>query len=573
MTTDSASLPPSAAADLAHGHPRFADALLARLARDSGSLAAWRQALAAARDEAAITALMAGVRGDFNVGVTLPDGRVFLAVDRFAVHSVCWRVAGGGLRFAPRADALAAADGDAGIDPQAVFDYLFFHCIPSPRTIFSGVQRVPPGHCALWDGRQMKVWRYWMPQFQEPQGPVSFDGLKAEFRQHLQQAVAERLDGGKAACFLSGGTDSSTVAGLIGQVSGRPAATYSIGFEAEGYDEMAFARIAAKAFGTEHHEYYVTPADLVKSIATVAASYDQPFGNSSALPAYYCALQARGDGVTRMLAGDGGDELFGGNSRYAKQRVFDWYAHVPAGLRRGLMEPFFQLGAVARTPLLKKGSSYIEQARVPMPDRLQMYNLLLRLGTQEVLTPAFLARVNPRGPLEHQRGVWNEVAEEASTLNRTLAYDWRYTLGESDLPKVCGTTRLAGLEVAFPMLDDALLDFSLRLPTEYKLKGLKLRWFFKEALRGFLPDEIIAKKKQGFGLPFGVWLTRHPALMTLARDSLASLAPRGIVRPAFVQELFERRLAEHPSYYGEMVWILMMLEQWLQGHAPGLRID
>ena len=570
MTPDSASPSRPAAADLAQGQPRFDDAALARAAQAASPLAAWRQALAQAADEAAIDSLMAGVRGDFSVGITLPDGRAFLAVDRFAVHSMCWRVDGDGLRFAPRADALAGAD--AGIDPQAIFDYLFFHCIPSPRTIFSGVQRIPAGHCGLWDGRQMKVWRYWTPQFQEPRGPVSFDALKAEFRQHLQQAVAGRLDGGTAACFLSGGTDSSTVAGLIGQVSGKPAATYSIGFEAEGYDEMAFARIAAKAFGTEHHEYYVTPADLVKSIATVAASYDQPFGNSSALPAYYCALQARGDGVTRMLAGDGGDELFGGNSRYAKQRVFDWYGHVPAGLRRGLMEPFFQLGAVARTPLLKKGSSYIEQARVPMPDRLQMYNLLLRLGTHEVLTPAFLARVDPRGPLAHQRGVWNEVAE-ASTLNRTLAYDWRYTLGESDLPKVCGTTRLAGLEVAFPMLDDALLDFSLRLPTEYKLKGLKLRWFFKEALRGFLPDEIIAKKKQGFGLPFGVWLTRHPELITLARDSLASLAPRGIVRPEFVRELFERRLAEHPSYYGEMVWILMMLEQWLQVHAPGLRIS
>jgi asparagine synthase (glutamine-hydrolysing) len=167
--------------------------------------------------------------------------------------------------------------------------------------------------------------------------------------------------------------------------------------------------------------------------------------------------------------------------------------------------------------------------------------------------------------------VWNEV-RDASEVNRTLAYDWRYTLAESDLPKVCGTTRLAGMQVAFPMLDDRLLAFSLRLPTEYKLKGLTLRWFFKEALRGFLPDEILAKKKQGFGLPFGVWLTRHRPLMTLARDSLRSLAPRGIVRPAFIDELFDRRLAEHPGYYGEMVWILMMLEQWLLQRAPSYRV-
>ena len=155
-----------------------------------------------------------------------------------------------------------------------------------------------------------------------------------------------------------------------------------------------------------------------------------------------------------------------------------------------------------------------------------------------------------------------------SELNRTLAYDWRFTLADSDLPKVRGTTGLAGVDVAFPMLDDALTDFSLRLPSEYKLKGLKLRWFFKEALRGFLPDEVITKKKQGFGLPFGVWATQHAPLKALAVDSLNSLARRGVVRADFIETLLKHRLPEHPGYYGEMVWILMMLEQWLQGHAP-----
>ena len=161
----------------------------------------------------------------------------------------------------------------------------------------------------------------------------------------------------------------------------------------------------------------------------------------------------------------------------------------------------------------------------------------------------------------------------ADALNRTLAFDWRYTLAESDLPKVRGTTALAGVSVGFPMLDDQLLAFSLGLPVSYKLKGLKLRWFFKEALRGFLPDEIITKRKQGFGLPFGVWLTRHSALMALAQDSLDSLAPRGIVRPAFVQRLTRDLLPQHPGYFGEMVWILMMMEQWLRAHAPGYRVE
>jgi asparagine synthase (glutamine-hydrolysing) len=371
-------------------------------------------------------------------------------------------------------------------------------------------------------------------------------------------------------CFLSGGTDSSTVAGMVGRVAGRPAHTYSIGFQAEGYDEMAFARIAAKHFKTEHHEYYVTPDDLVRSIPMVARHYDQPFGNSSALPAYYCAKVARDDGVTRMLAGDGGDELFGGNSRYAKQRVFGWYQHIPGVLRSGLIEPLIEGTPLGGLPGLRKARSYIGQAKVPMPDRLQMYNLLLRLGIQEVLTPEFLAQVDADGPAELQRQVWAS-AKADSELDRTLAYDWRFTLADSDLPKVRGTTSLAGVSVGFPFLDDALTAFSCTLTDAYKLKGLKLRWFFKEALRGFLPDEILTKKKQGFGLPFGVWATRHAPLKSLAVDSLRSLARRGIVRVEFITTLVDRRLPEYPGYYGEMVWILMMLEQWLQGHEASLR--
>ena len=516
---------------------------------------------------ASAKAATAAARGEFALGLRDASGRTLLAVDRFATHSICYRVADKGLHFAERADKLANNSTD--IDPQALFDYLYFHGIPSPSTVFKGVRRVPPGHCAWHEGGELALAPYWRPQFSTP--PLgSFDELRKKFRQLAQESVARQLDGTKAACFLSGGTDSSAVAGLIREVTGQGAHCYSIGFEAQGYDEMAYARLAAKHFGAVHHEYYITPEDLVRSIPLMAASFDQPFGNSSVLPAYYCALQARQNGVTRLLAGDGGDELFGGNTRYAKQRVFGWYQHVPAGLRSGLLEPFFGSGAVARVPLLKKGTSYIDQARVPMPDRLQMYNLLLRMGPDEVLTPDYLAQVRTDGPAQHQRDVW-AWAEGTGELNRTLAYDWRYTLAESDLPKVRSATQLAGVSVGYPMLDQALLDFSMRLPEGYKLRGSKLRWFFKEALRGFLPNEILAKKKHGFGLPFGVWATQHQGLRRLAADSLGSLSTRGIVKPAFVRQLMERRLAEHPSYYGEMVWILLMLEQWLQHHQPHAR--
>jgi len=160
----------------------------------------------------------------------------------------------------------------------------------------------------------------------------------------------------------------------------------------------------------------------------------------------------------------------------------------------------------------------------------------------------------------------------AALIDRMLAYDWRFTLADNDLPKVTGTTRLAGEKVGFPLLDDDLLDFSMQLAPSLKVRRLTLRYFFKEALKGFLPDEIIRKRKHGFGLPFGPWLVRHAPLRELAQGALDQLAQRGLIRPDLAQELFSVRLREHAGYFGEMIWILMMLERWLQKKAPAYSV-
>jgi asparagine synthase (glutamine-hydrolysing) len=522
----------------------------------------WREQIARVGPEEAAR----GAMGPFAVGLDSGTGQAVGLVDRFSMQTLCHTVRDGRLQVAARADQLAQG---AEIDPQALFDYLYFHAIPSPKTVFKGVHRLPPGQVIWQDATGVHQKRYWAPSFRE--AGTGFEDAKREFRTLLERAVAADLDGTTPACFLSGGTDSSTIAGLIAKVSGQAPLSYSIGFEAEGYDEMAYARIAARHFKTEHREHYITPADLVRLIPLVAAHHDQPFGNSSAVPAYFCALKAREDGVTRLLAGDGGDELFGGNTRYATQRIFSWYQGVPGPLRSAVLEPLADSGWLDRVPVARKGMSYVRQARVPMPDRLETYNLLYRVNTREMLTPAFLAQVDDRQPERQQRAVWSE-SEGASFVNRMLAYDWRFTLAENDLPKVRGSAELAGVAVRYPFLHQDLVDFSSRLPTHYKLKGLKLRWFFKEALRGFLPDEIITKKKHGFGLPFGPWTVKDPALGALARDSLEGIAARGLVQPAFVRTLMQDLLPLHPGFYGELVWILMMLEQWLRHHRPDHRI-
>jgi asparagine synthase (glutamine-hydrolysing) len=500
------------------------------------------------------------VHGRF--GVAIVDTRersVFLASDRFGTEPWCYACRGDRMVVADRAD--LATDSQSGISPDAVYSYLFHHMIPSPMTIFKDVKRLEGGHRLLWRDASPVIDAWWRPVFTEPR-KMDFGEAKQRFMSIIEAAVREAASRGKVGSFLSGGTDSSTVAGMLCKVLGAPAETYSMGFDATGYDEMEYARIASRHFGSHHHEYYVTPEDLLDGIPKVARHYDQPFGNSSAVPAWLCASLARADGIDTLLAGDGGDELFGGNTRYAKQQVFGWYDHVPAPLRRGVLEPLLSLSISQRLPVVKKAASYVEQARVPLPHRIHQYNLLVRLGASQVFVPEFLAQIDTDAPTHGHESVWQRI-NAASKLNRQLAFDWKYTLEDNDLPKILGTTDLANIGVAFPLLDDALIDFSLDLPLDYKLRGFKLRWFFKEALRDFLPEAIITKKKHGFGLPFGVWACEHAGLRELAGDTLGSLKRRGIIEPKFIDRVINELLPEHPGYYGELVWILMMMELWM----------
>lgn len=545
------------------GHPRLRDASLAAAAASQGVAAA----LAAADVEP--TRVLAGRYSV--VLIDLARRHVLLATDRFAVHPVCFAVEGPRIAFADRADRVPTQT-PRHIDPQGLLRYMYFHCLPAPATLFRGVHRLRAAEACEAGPDGVRKRFHWQPKFEEP-ARADLGALREEFMSLLEQAVRREL--GTTAtlgAYLSGGTDSSTVTGLLGRVSGQPPRAYSIGFDAEGYDEMAYARVAARAYNARHHERYVTPSDIVQGIPRVAASFDQPFGNSSALPAYCCARAARDDGIDRILAGDGGDELFGGNARYAKQKLFDVWLRLPRAVRAAgeaaLLGPDF----TASVPVVKKARSYIMQATTPMPARMESYNLLTRIGAARLLSPALAAQVDALGPPREQAETYARSDSDASLVNRMLAYDWQYTLADSDLPKVCGTAALAGLEVGFPMLDDDLLDFSLRLPSDQKVHGQRLRHFFKDALTGFLPDEILRKSKHGFGLPFGVWLTREPPLKALARDSLASLAGRNVIAAPFLDEL-DQHLQSHAGYYGEMIWILMILEQWLQVHEPDLLIE
>jgi asparagine synthase (glutamine-hydrolysing) len=452
------------------------------------------------------------------------------------------------------------------IRPEALINYLYFHMLPGPGTFFAGVEKLDGGHTLRWNGRDAVLSRYWRPRFDDVTATPEADAAQELFRL-LRSAIGRSLrDHASAGAFLSGGLDSSTVAGLASeQRPGIP--TISMGFDAAGYDEMEFARIASRHFKTTPLEYYVTPDDVLSTLPEIAAAFPEPFGNSSAAAAYHCARIAREHGIDLLLAGDGGDELFGGNERYAKQLVFERYSRVPRPVRSALLEPLVNAaGRVTRAFPIGKAVSYIEQANVPLPDRLQTYNFLHRHDPSEVFAPELLEQMDASRPLHLLRDEYG-VPGTRDAMNRMLFLDWKFTLHDNDLVKVNAMCQLAGVEVAYPMLDQTVVDFSLRLPANWKVRNGQLRWFYKRAMRDFLPRQIVTKTKHGFGLPFGVWTRTHEGLRRLSEDGLGSLAERGYFRPEFLREALRLHRDGHASYYGELVWILMVLELWLQAHS------
>ncbi|MEL7450179.1 MAG: asparagine synthase-related protein [Pseudomonadota bacterium] len=552
---------------LVAGQPAWTDSELARLASDRGPA----HALLAAHERFGDRALD-HMRGAF--AVALVDGKNrsgMLAIDRMGRCALCYTVTGTGeLAFGTDADAVAIhATGGRRLDVQMLFSYLFFHVIPGPESAYQGVSKLGPGQRLTWQGASHKVDYHWLPAFDDS-GPADMDALAEELRQTLADAVARCNPDGTTGAFLSGGLDSSTVAGMAAR-SDSDVVAYSIGFSAEGYDEMEYARLAARHFKLPLKEYYVTPEDIVETIPKIADSYPEPFGNSSAVPAFVCARFAREDGKTAMLAGDGGDELFAGNERYAKQELFQYYDRLPGWLRRAVMEPLLLgLPLTKWTPPTRKLRSYIEQARVSMPSRLQTYNFVEREGPGQIFSDAFLAKVEPQAAHANMQERY-DAAPTANMLHQMLFLDWKLTLADNDLPKVSRMCELAGIDVHYPMLDDALVELSTRVPPKMKLKGSDLRHFYKFALKDFLPHETITKEKHGFGLPFGVWLKTHKGLGELVYGSLENLKSRGIFRDAFIDELVATHRGGHAAYYGGMLWVMMMLEQWLQAHAPELR--
>ncbi|WP_333797324.1 asparagine synthetase B family protein [Rheinheimera sp.] len=443
------------------------------------------------------------------------------------------------------------------LNPQAIFNYFFFHCIPSGDTIFQQVNKLPPASELQHSVNGTEQHELYIPAYSATK--VEETALQQQCREAIGTAVKRNITPNNAA-FLSGGLDSSTVSGYL--CKNQPGArTFSIGFDATGYDETEYALITAKHFGSNHHVHYLQPTEIVDNFVDVAGYFDEPFGNSSAMAAFICARVAKSHGADTMLAGDGGDEIFAGNERYAKQKVFEVYQQVP-GFIRSPLELLLKT-PLAKLPVVNKAKSYVEQANVPLPDRLDSYNFLNRFALDQMFCAEFLARVDVRAPAAAKRARYHACKSE-HPVERMMYLDWKFTLADNDFVKVTSMCHKAGVEVRYPLFEKEVVDFSCTVPTELKLPGNKLRDFYKNSFRGFLPDATLAKSKHGFGLPFGVWMKEQPALQQLTRQSLNQLKTRNIIKAEFIDEALQIYQSGHSGYYGELIWIMLILELWLQ---------
>lgn len=498
--------------------------------------------------------------------------RLLLAIDRFGIYSLYWCRQRNRLQFASRISGVRAAQAPlTRVNPGSILQYLLFSAIPAPLTPYEEIFKLEPGSFLVYDRGDIQQAQYWDMAYQED------DSLKqgewaGEVRTGLRACVRNHLQGCRPAAtgaYLSGGTDSSTVVAFMNE-DHSPVNTFSIFFDDPRYSEIEFARITARCFQTRHYARRITPQEGFDAIAKLAEYFDEPFSNSSAVGAYYCALTARENGVDTLLAGDGGDELFAGNERYASDKRFELYHRLPSWARSAVIEPLLKL--LPRQGKLGLPFRYVRRAKIGNPRRIMSYGFFLDHEPSQIFEPEFLTQISGADWLAIPRRHYQRAPQAASELNRLLYLDVKMTLADNDLRKVVGTAELARARVRFPLLDPELAALSGRIPTELKLKGFRKRFVFKQAMKGILPDRVLYKKKHGFGVPVGSWLLREARFVELMRDILSdpSTRYRHYFRRAFLEKL-PRLNEQYPSYYGDLVWSVMMLELWHRQHEQRAR--
>lgn len=440
------------------------------------------------------------------------------------------------------------------IDPKALDSYFTLGYVPDPYSIFKNIHKLPPGHYLNFTDGTVTVKQYWDFQFNAAEYVREEDCLE-ELRFLLDESVRLRLISDvPLGAFLSGGIDSSTIVGLMARHLDQPVKTFSIGFREDSYNELKYARMTAQKFGTDHHEFFVTP-EICSVVDELAWYMDEPFADQATIPNYVVSKLAR-EHVKVVLSGDGGDELFAGYTRYVVAQSRASFDLIPQTLRQGL-QPLSK-----HLPHGTKGRNYLFNISLdPISRYLDSVSIFSSLNRQTLYTNDFRKAVGVDTYVPKLFRELNSKVTSGEPLDRLLYIDSKTYLPSDILAKVDRMSMAVSLEARAPLLDHKLIDFVCRMPAAFKLAGSQTKHLLKRAVADLVPHDILNRPKQGFGVPIQDWINQQ--LRSRIRDTLTEprTLQRGYVDPKYVNVL----LNEHDRGrrdHSDGLWALMMLELW-----------
>jgi asparagine synthase (glutamine-hydrolysing) len=496
------------------------------------------------------------LRGMF--GIALWDRRsrtLLLARDRVGIKPLHYAERDGRLSFGSEIKSiLVGDDSERSLDPIALGHYLSFSYTPPDSSIFTGIRKLPPGHLLRWQDGRLSIRRYWALPAAETFGG-SIDEAAEALTTILADAVQSHLVSDvPIGALLSGGVDSSLVVGLMARASSRPIKTFSIGFDEPAFDELDGARRLAQHFGTDHHEFVVRP-DALDVVDKLVEHFDEPFGDSSAVPTWYVSQMARRH-VTVVLSGDGGDELFGGYDRYLP--------HPRVASFDSLLGNFGRQAAGAAWGLMPHGVKGKNFLRHVAQDPRGRYLDSIRTFQADEMGALLSAELWGRVAGERSSARAAERFERFASLpwpSQMMRFDLETYLPEDILTKVDRMSMAHSIESRVPLLDHQVVTFAASLPASLKIRDTERKRVLKQAAASILPREVLTRRKQGFGVPVGDWF-RGP-LKDFVVDMLQS--PRARQRGYFSPRFIDRVVTEHVSGrrdHASRLWPLLMFELW-----------
>jgi len=501
------------------------------------------------------------LRGMFALAVWDENrGRLILARDRIGEKPLYLWQDQDRLIFASEIKAiLECPEVPRQVSLRALHDYCALGYVPAPLTMFEGIEKLPPGAMLVLERGEASITSYWDLSFNHVEERPETEWVELLREKLLECVRAQMISDVPLGAFLSGGLDSSTIVAAMAQSSGLPVNTYSIGFAGpdQYYDELPFARIISKAYGTRHHEIIVQP-DVCKLLPQLIWHMDEPIADSALITTYLIARLAK-ETVTVILSGVGGDELFGGYRRYLGDSVGKYYRRIPKFMRRSVV-PFVlsklpQDRHSALANYARLANSYIRSAEL---DPAQSYADFIT-----VFSPAMRAELLRENHGREDFAVDTHFAQcaEAESLHRNMYVDIKTSLADDLLLLTDKMTMAASIECRAPLLDYELVELMARMPSQMKVNGFTLKYLFKKVAAQWLPPEIINRKKRGFGAPVGAWFRNQ--LQPLIQDCLnrEQVVKRGFFEPDAIRRIIcnhDARRADHTDH----LLALVIFELW-----------